>query len=198
MAVLGSTLDMKIILAILLLPVLSFAAGYPPGTYSFTGLGSPTEFSPAGWDFSLWFTWDGGNIPYTYDQDEGTFTTGSITGGWYQEPREGGCCGDTPYPFSVLVNPDVFIVDIENGLLNGFSMALWNAGDPLILEVDFAKGTFYSGIVNTGTYGTFDARAPGYIEDPLLTPEPATWTLLLLGVAGIAARRRYPAAKLRR
>ncbi len=185
---------MKALLAALLLPALSFAAGYPPGSYSFTGLGGPpvgNEYcSPNGFDFNLWFTWDGGNTPPTFEPGVGIHE-GSLAGGWSTQAREGALCGgDSSVLFSQMYEePYNFILDIENGLLNGIRTSISGAGDPLRIEVDFAEGTFFSSIVYVDTYGTLD-RAPGYVEDPLLTPEPATWTLLLLGVGAIAARRR--------
>lgn len=179
---------MKALLLALLLPALSFAAGYPPGSYSFTGLVEPDWLAPNGFDFSLDFTWDGGNVPETVipntNSDPPIVIPGSLQGVWAMHVREGGCCSGDWYRFKDMFNPDGFAMDIENGLLNGFLIMVYGAGDPLFLEVDFETGDFTSIMVYRGGAGTLN-RAPGYIEDPLLTPEPATWTLLLLGVAGI-------------
>ena len=176
---------MKALLAALLLPALSFAAGYPPGTYQFTGLGEPSWLSPNGYDFSLGFTWDGGNSPTTFEPGVG-ISPGSLTGGWSLTPREGGCCAGDSVNFGNIVNPDVFELDIESGLLNGILIAIWNAGDPEVLDVDFESETYFSVIVNIGGNGMFN-RAPGYIVSDV--PEPGTLTLLLLCLAAIAARR---------
>lgn len=188
---------MKSLLVALLFPVLSLAAGYPPGSYNITGLGPPDWIGPYGYDIRIGLKWDGGS---TIDSLAGSFIEETAIQG--QEPS---CCFSLlafwPEEFSSVYYPDqppiISELYIEDGLLAGFHF-LHNRHEAIELAADFEAGTYVFDFLWSyqGSRGTLD-RAPGYVEDPLQTPEPGAWLLLLTGSA-ILARARAHGNKFRK
>jgi hypothetical protein len=92
--------------------------------------------------------------------------------------------GSASHPAEVILNSSstLFSTTIDSfGEVSNFSFTLaLNAGDVLDFEVDSGNGGY-----NLGT--GFDAT----ISSGAATPEPSSWILLVLGLAGLAARRCY-------
>ena len=176
---------MRITLATLLFPVISLAAGYPPGSYSISGFStSPTPdelYIPNGFDIEISLKWDGGD---TVESLKGSSIWETVA-----EPGIGGTTllAFWPEEFSSIYYPDqpplISDLYIEDGLLAGFHF-LHHRHEPIELAADFEAGTYVFDFLWSyqGSRGKLN-RAPGYVSD---VPEPETLTLLLLGFVAIA------------
>jgi len=94
------------------------------------------------------------------------------------------------HPASVILDSSttLFSTSIDRfGEKSLFSFAIsLNPGDTVDFEVDPGNAGFFIG---TGFNATIS-------NEPITTPEPASLSLLLLGVAGLAARRRWAKRRL--
>jgi hypothetical protein len=165
------------------------SAGYSDGGVTLTYVGSPgsiwTTSQPTAPSGLSWYP-DGGSTGYTDISltGGGTFTEASllVASGW-----DGGA--QLAY---ALVSDGTIEATGDWGAVpaygSGFVTATFSSSSPITdlwVQAPYASSVFSS--------GNFEALAIGEVTLTSAVPEPAAWTLALLGVAVTVLRKRKPA-----
>jgi len=166
------------------------SAGYSDGGVTLTYVGSPgsiwTTSQPTAPSGLSWYP-DGGSTGYTDISltGGGTFTQASLLVG----SGFGGASGQLDYALvsngSIEATGDWGAVP---GYGSGFITATFSSTSPITdlwVQAPFGNSVFSS--------GNYEALAIGEVTLTSAVPEPAAWTLALLGVAVTVLRKRKPA-----